>query len=85
MEENTALHVAANAGKEKAVEVLLKHGADTKALNDEGKTPLDLAKNWHTAKYERIADMLSAHEWILSRASFQLQTIWKCTRHLKEK
>lgn len=62
MEENTALHLASNDGNVKAVEVLLKHGADAKLLNDDAQTPLDLAKNWHNEKNTRIVDILSAHE-----------------------
>lgn len=59
---NSPLHEAANAGKVAVVEVLLKNEADTKLLNDDGKTPLDLAKQWSAEYYRRIVDILKAYE-----------------------
>ncbi len=40
----TPLHVAAMNGHLTVVELLLKHGADTKFVDDDGKLPIDLAK-----------------------------------------
>lgn len=60
--ENTALHEAANYERVAAVEMLLKNGADTKSLNEDAKTPLDLAKQWNSEKYRRIVDILKAYE-----------------------
>jgi ankyrin repeat protein len=37
----TALHYAAKAGFVKTIEVLLYHGADAQARDDNGLTPLD--------------------------------------------
>ncbi|VDC01534.1 unnamed protein product [Peniophora sp. CBMAI 1063] len=42
-ENETALHVAAESGRSRLVEVLLRHGADVKARTTGGKTPLLLA------------------------------------------
>lgn len=39
----TPLHIAAACDFAVAAEVLLKHGADLKAVNDQGRTPKDLA------------------------------------------
>jgi Ankyrin repeats (many copies)/Ankyrin repeats (3 copies)/Ankyrin repeat len=51
---NTPLHHAAMAGHKKAVEVLIKRGADINAKNPAGKTAKDLAKT------KEIADTLEA-------------------------
>jgi len=41
--KDTPLHVAAQNGFAAVCSLLIKNGGDRKALNDEGKTPLDLA------------------------------------------
>jgi ankyrin repeat protein len=40
----TALHAAAQHGDKPMVEVLLKHGANPNAKNDEGRTPDEVAE-----------------------------------------
>ena len=45
----TALHLAAAADDETATRLLLEHGANPKAKDSKGKTPLDMARN-HGAK-----------------------------------
>ena len=42
---NSALHNAAEKGDIKGVKVLLEHGADPQAKNDEGKRPVDVTRN----------------------------------------
>ena len=39
----TALHIAAEGDKTHCIPVLLQHGASTTELNDQGRTPLDVA------------------------------------------
>jgi ankyrin repeat protein len=51
----TALHAAALNGDQEMVEVLLQHGADPRAQNDEGKTPSNLAEEkGHARILERL-------------------------------
>lgn len=42
-EEVTPLHDAALVGQLKLVKLLLSHGADPRAKNGKGKTPMDIA------------------------------------------
>ena len=43
MYNETPLHIAAAKGLQKTVELLLAHGANPLATNDDGETPLDVA------------------------------------------
>ncbi len=47
----TALHGAAHSGHKGAVELLIKKGAKVNVKNNEGETPLDVAK---TKEIEKI-------------------------------
>jgi uncharacterized protein len=68
---NTALHVVSQAKQDEpdldasfaAIEVLLKYGADSKALNDEGKTP---AQWYRQLGMDEVADYMDARESISS-------------------
>lgn len=53
---DTALHAAAWKGRTEAVDLLLLNGAETNIVNQEGKTPLDLARD------PEIIDKLTKHE-----------------------
>ena len=44
----TSLHISASYGRIKVVRYLLKHGADTTLLNEEGETAQSLARNDET-------------------------------------
>ncbi len=48
----TALHAAAKDGRPELVQLLIKHGADRSAENEDAKTPLDLTES------DRVADLL---------------------------
>ena len=54
----TALHYAAYNGILVACQLLLDHGADVNARNDQGNTPLCLAKAW---VHEDVAKLLEEH------------------------
>jgi hypothetical protein len=43
----TVLHLAAQAGCVEGVTALLSHGAAVKARDDQGRTPLKRAEEWH--------------------------------------
>lgn len=43
---NTPLHKAANSGHSEIVKILLESGADTRAKNNEDKTPADIAQKY---------------------------------------
>src|SRR5207302_10825621 len=56
----TALHYAAKAGFLKTIEVLLEHGADPNALDDEGKTrPAWLTRATRSVDRERVQKLLN--------------------------
>jgi ankyrin repeat protein len=55
---NTPLHVAVLSGNERAVKLLLDHGADIDAKNNSETTPVELAKS---LKLEEIENVLSEH------------------------
>ena len=40
---DTALHAAASHGMESVIELLVEHGADLHAVNERGRTPVDMA------------------------------------------
>ncbi len=56
---DTALHEAARFGSEKTLEILLKAGVKKDIINNEGKTPLDIAKS---IKNEIVIKRLSLPE-----------------------
>src|SRR5262245_27766147 len=56
----TALHYAAKAGFVKTVALLLEHGADPSAVDDNGKTPLDwLARAARSVDRDRVRRLLA--------------------------
>ena len=55
----TALHYAAKAGFVKTVALLLEHGADPSAVDDNGRTPLDwLARAAKSVDREAVRRLL---------------------------
>lgn len=52
--EKTALHVAATFGHASTVRILLDHGADANATDDQGKTPLCFAVRMNHAECVRL-------------------------------
>ena len=52
------LHLAAGAGLEECVDLLVGYHADMVALNEDGLTPADLAKK---NSHDKIAMRLEAH------------------------
>ena len=55
----TALHTACRLGSMECVKELLAHGADTTVKDNNGKTPLDVAKR---SKNQSIIDLVMEHE-----------------------
>lgn len=53
----TALHEAAQLGREDLVQLLLDHGAETTARADDGRTPFDLAEK---GKHEKVMALLTS-------------------------
>ena len=69
---NTALHLAAEAGNEILVKLLLVFGADLKPKNKAGKTPLSLARSSggrDTAKCVKALEEIAAYEEKKSKLS----------------
>lgn len=58
----TALHIAAVAGYDEAVEVLVELGADVNATDKDGKTPLDLAKKDEIIRFLKTHDAKTGRE-----------------------
>ena len=58
MAANTALHYAASGGDRKTVEALVSRGANPKASNRYGATPLDIAKR--EGRNEAVKALLKA-------------------------
>ncbi|WBA85181.1 ankyrin repeat domain-containing protein [Endozoicomonas sp. GU-1] len=54
----TPLHIAAECGNDKCVELLIKNGTDLSAKTAEGDTPLDLAAMKSNPKCKRIVQIL---------------------------
>jgi len=52
----TSLHFAANKGHKEIAELLIAKGADVNTKNENGVTPLDLAK-----RHSKVADLLRKH------------------------
>ncbi|EDQ84099.1 uncharacterized protein MONBRDRAFT_30595, partial [Monosiga brevicollis MX1] len=61
----TPLHRACRNGYDKVVEMLLKHGADAKAKNNGGETPLDVGR--HRGHGDKLEPVFAAHEARLSQ------------------
>ncbi|NXC38287.1 ASB10 protein, partial [Penelope pileata] len=62
-EDDTALHVAARHGLAEHVQLLLRHGAELEARNEEGQTPLNAAcaqphSPQDTERYHRVCQLL---------------------------
>ena len=54
LEGNTALHVAVSEKQNELLKFLLEKGADASLKNNEGKTPLDVAKETGNAEAEKL-------------------------------
>ena len=59
VDQRTSLHEAAYAGHDSVVKVLLAAGADARARDSEGNTPMDLAR--HQGQTE-VAALLATRE-----------------------
>jgi len=56
----TPLHLAAELGRERALVLLLAHGADPTRSGARGQTPLDAARmSWHMPLVDRMRDHLA--------------------------
>jgi len=53
---NTALHYAAGYGQKECVEMLIKHGASGTLRNQDGKTPMDVAKLNNQTEVSKILE-----------------------------
>lgn len=63
-EDATALHIAAECGNLPAAELLLQAGADISAINNDGETAFELAKE---NQHEKLAHFLLKKQWQQSK------------------
>ena len=73
----TALHVAALAGRPRAAEQLLKHGANRNAIDEAGMTPLHWAARRGHAEVVRL--LLEAGAEVMSRNKFDMTPLHEAT------
>ena len=53
-ESQQALHQAANQGFVEIGAFLIRYGADVNVVNDDGETPLDVARSAHNVSFEKL-------------------------------
>jgi E3 ubiquitin-protein ligase HECTD1 len=69
-QRSSSLHYAASFGRPSIVRVLLKYGANIDLRDEDGRTPLDKARERHDGNHREILDILqSAHEWTETKGS----------------
>lgn len=67
----TPLHAAAERGSALVCQLLVEHGADPAAVDDQGRSPLDVAQTWIAADVETV---------LLAQVEPQAGEVVKCTR-----
>ncbi|CAF0845992.1 unnamed protein product [Adineta ricciae] len=63
-QRSSSLHYAACFGRASIVRILLKYGANVDLRDEDGRTPLDKARERQDENHQEVVDILqSAHEW----------------------
>jgi E3 ubiquitin-protein ligase HECTD1 len=63
-QRSSSLHYAACFGRASIVRLLLKHGGNVDLRDEDGRTPLDKARERQDENHQEVVDILqSAHEW----------------------
>ena len=69
-QRSSSLHYAASFGRSSIMRILLKYGANVDLRDEDGRTPIDKARERNEDNHQEILDILqSAHEWVDNKSS----------------
>ena len=69
-QRSSSLHYAASYGRPSIIRILLKYGANIDLRDEDGRTPIDKARERRDENHQEILDILqSAHEWMDTKSS----------------
>ncbi|XP_050441159.1 E3 ubiquitin-protein ligase HECTD1 isoform X2 [Adelges cooleyi] len=72
---SSSLHYAACFGRPSIAKILLKNGANPELRDEEGKTPLDKARERMDEGHREVATILESPEWLMSSKNESGQSI----------
>ena len=88
-QRSSSLHYAASFGRPSIIRILLKYGANIDLRDEDGRTPIDKARERRDENHQEILDILqSAHEWmdtkttetqpppVVSESDIEIQTVY---------
>ena len=69
-QRSSSLHYAASFGRPSIIRLLLKYGANIDLRDEDGRTPIDKARERQDENHQEILDILqSAHEWMDTKST----------------